>query len=197
MPILVAVYGVIQNPIAYILKIPVPEDILTVLCNGNNTLTQLGLVAFISNNVKAAEELLLAAGKSFSQLNDLILNFNFLGINLGLVPKEASSNYLLLIIPVLGALTTYFSSKLTSKQQSASQSSNNEQAASQMQTMQMIFPFMTAWFCYILPAAMGLYWIVGNLIQILQSYTLDRYILKKETSEPLVIEPKQKNKKKK
>ena len=195
MPILIAIYGVIQNPITYILKIAVPEEILTALCNGNNTLTQLGLVAFISNNGEAAKGLLDSAGLVFDRLNELVLNFNFLWINLGLIPKENPTNYLLLIMPLIGALTTYLSSKLTSKQQS--QNNSNNQAASQMQAMQMIFPFMTGYFCYILPAAMGLYWIIGNLIQILQSYTLDRYILKKTTSEPLVIEPKQQKKKKK
>ena len=194
MPILIAVYGVIQNPITYILKQSVSVDVLTALCKGNPGMTQLGVVAFVNNNFEAAAQLLRDVGYSFN-LESLYLNFNFLGINLGLTPQAEPTNYILLIVPLLGALTTYLSSKLTSKQ-NANQNNANNQAASQMQAMQMIFPFMTGYFCYILPAAMGLYWIIGNLIQILQSYTLDRYILKKATSEPLIIEPKTKKKKK-
>ena len=38
-------------------------------------------------------------------------------------------------------------------------------------------------FCYILPAAMGLYWIVGNILQVIQSFTLDRYVVRKESDE--------------
>jgi len=193
MPILIAVYGVIQNPITYIIKQTVSVEVLTALCNGNQAMTQLGVVAFVSNSLQKAQELLTNAGLTF-ELESLMLNFNFLGINLGLVPKDVPTNYLLLIIPLLGALTTYFSSKLTAGQ-NPSQGSDDK-AANQMQTMQMIFPFMTGYFCYIMPSAMGLYWIIGNLIQILQSYTLDKLILKKTMQEPLVIEPKQKKKKK-
>ena len=195
MPILVAVYGVIQNPITYILKAPVTTEILTALCNENNMLTQLGVVAFVNNHFNDAVDLIKNAGLSFD-LKTLILNFNFLGINLGLTPKDSPTEYLLLLIPLFGALTTYLSSKLTSKQQSQNNSGQANQAANQMQTMQMIFPFMTGYFCYIMPAAMGLYWIVGNLIQILQSYTLDKHFIKKAAEEPLIIEPR-KNKKKK
>jgi YidC/Oxa1 family membrane protein insertase len=143
--------------------------------------------------MEKAKELVTNIGSNFD-VTSLFINFNFLGINLGLTPSIAKDNYVLLIIPVLGALTTFLSTKLTQKQASGQQS---EQAA-QMQTMQMIFPFMTGYFCYILPAAMGLYWIVGNLLQITQSMTLDKYVLKKEikVQEPLIIEAKPKNKKK-
>lgn len=189
MPVLIAVYSVIQNPIAYILKLKPPVDVLTALCEKPSD-TQLNLVAFVSSNMDKAKELVTNIGSNFD-VTSLFINFNFLGINLGLTPSIAKDNYVLLIIPVFGALTTFLSTKLTQKQTAGQQS---EQAA-QMQTMQMIFPFMTGYFCYILPAAMGLYWIVGNVLQITQSLTLDKYVMKKEikVQEPLVIDVKPNN----
>lgn len=193
MPVLIAVYSVIQNPITYILKQAPSKEVLTILCDQLRAIkspdTQLNVVAFVSSNIEKAKEVVLSIGSDFD-VTKLFINFDFLGINLGLTPSIAKDNYTLLIIPILGALTTFLSTKFTQKQTSNQQS----EQATQMQTMQMIFPFMTGYFCYILPAAMGLYWIIGNLLQIAQSLTLDKYILKKETSEPLVIEAKSKKK---
>lgn len=179
MPILIAIYGVIQNPITYILGHPVTEELkiaLTPLCQ-TPTDTQLAVVAFVSNNLDKAKELLAGVATTFTAEN-FLMNFDFLGVNLGLTPSANPSNWALWIFPVLGAITTFLTSYVTQKMTAKTQS---EDQASQMKTMQMIFPFMTGYFCYILPAAMGLYWIVGNLIQLIQSFTLDRYIVKKET----------------
>jgi YidC/Oxa1 family membrane protein insertase len=193
MPVLIAVYSVIQNPITYILKQAPSKEVLTILCDQLRAIkspdTQLNVVAFVSSNIEKAKEAVLSIGSDFD-VTKLFINFDFLGINLGLTPSIDKNNYTLLIIPVLGALTTFLSTKFTQKQTANQQS----EQATQMQTMQMIFPFMTGYFCYILPAAMGLYWIIGNLLQIAQSLTLDKYILKKETSETLVIETKSKKK---
>lgn len=186
MPILIAIYGVIQNPITYIMGHPVTEELkaaLTVLCQ-NPTDTQLNVVAFVSNNLDKAKELLATIQTNFTA-EQFVMNFNFFGLNLGYTPSAAVSTYpILWVLPVVAALTTFLTSYISQKLNAKSQT---EEQASQMKSMQLIFPFMTGYFCYILPAAMGLYWIVGNLIQIVQSLTFDRYIVQKEVD---VIEVK-------
>ncbi len=182
MPILIAIYGVIQNPITYILGHPVTEELkaaLTVLCQTPAD-TQLNVVAFVSNNFDKAKELLATIQTNFAA-SDFMMNFNFFGLNLGLTPSASvATNPILWVLPVLAALTTFLTSYISQKINAKTQT---EAQASQMKSMQLIFPFMTGYFCYILPAAMGLYWIVGNVIQIIQSFTLDRYIMNKEVDE--------------
>ena len=182
MPILIAIYGVIQNPITYILGHPVTEELkaaLTVLCQ-TPTDTQLNVVAFVSNNFDKAKELLASIQTAFTADN-FVMNFNFFGLNLGHTPSAVvGTNPIYWVLPVVAALTTFLTSYISQKLNAKSQT---EEQASQMKSMQLVFPFMTGYFCYILPSAMGLYWIVGNLIQILQSLTLDRYIVKKEVVE--------------
>ncbi|MBO5409144.1 MAG: YidC/Oxa1 family membrane protein insertase [Clostridia bacterium] len=182
MPILIAIYGVIQNPITYILGHPVTEELkaaLTVLCQ-NPTDTQLNVVAFVSNNFDKAKELLATIQTNFTA-EQFVMNFDFFGLNLGLTPSTSvATNPILWVLPILAGLTTFLTSYITQKINGKTQT---EEQKSQMKSMQLIFPFMTAYFCYILPAAMGLYWIVGNLIQIVQSFTLDRYIMNKEVEE--------------
>ena len=179
MPILIAIYGVIQNPITYILGHPVTEELkaaLTVLCQTPAD-TQLNVVAFVSNNFDKAKELLSTIATNFTADN-FVMNFQFLGMNLGYTPSAAAGAYpILWVMPVLAGLTTFLTSYISQKLNAKTQT---QEQASQMKSMQLIFPFMTAYFCYILPAAMGLYWIVGNIIQIVQSLTLDRHIMQKE-----------------
>lgn len=182
MPILIAIYGVIQNPITYILGHPVTEELkaaLTVLCQ-TPTDTQLNVVAFVSNNSDKAKELLSTITTTFTAEN-FVMNFNFFGINLGYTPSSSVMEHpILWALPVLAGLTTFLTSYISQKLNAKTQT---QEQASQMKSMQLIFPFMTAYFCYILPAAMGLYWIVGNVIQIIQSLTLDRYIMQKEVDD--------------
>ena len=48
--------------------------------------------------------------------------------------------------------------------------------ARQMQTMNVIMPLMSAWFCFTLPAGMGLYWIAGAVIRAIQQVVINKKI---------------------
>ena len=68
-----------------------------------------------------------------------------------------------------------------------------------MQTMTYIFPLMTGYFCYILPAAMGIYWIMGNIWQIGQTYVMNKLMSRPAKDDAIEVKPQaiSKNKKKK
>ena len=92
---------------------------------------------------------------------------NFLGLNMGDTPwytikaAYASGKYLLIVgailVPVLAALTQWIGVR-------------------QMQTMNVIMPLMSAWFCFTLPAGMGLYWIAGAVIRAIQQVVINKKI---------------------
>ena len=81
---------------------------------------------------------------------------------------------LLWIIPVLSAVTAYLSSVLSSKM------SGNAQQNEQMKSMNVVMPLMSAYFCFILPAGVGLYWIMSNVMQMILQYVITVTIKKKE-----------------
>ena len=193
MPILLAIYGVIQNPITYVLKLAPSVEVLTALCQ-KPTNTQLEVVAFVTNYMDKAAEALQNANLTFD-LNSLVMNFNFLGLNLGYTPQENNGHYILYLIPVLSIVTSFLLNKFS---QPKKDDSKQDAQQAQMQTMQYVFPFMTGYFCYILPSAMGIYWIMGNILQMLQTWLI-RAIKKKDPDDVLVVEPEKesKNKKKK
>ncbi len=120
---------------------------------------------------------------------------NFLGINIGNSPsymfKEgwADKNFLVmiaaLIIPILSAVTQWLNVKMMPTADTP-QKSGNEQADTMMQsmkTMNTLMPLMSAWFCFTLPAGMGLYWVAGAVIRCVQQLFINRHIDKMDIDE--------------
>lgn len=118
---------------------------------------------------------------------------NFLGLNIGNSPMDtiqaswSAGNYLLLIgavaIPVLAALTQWINYKLMPQPENndknkKTQPTNDTAEAMQqsMKTMNVVMPFMSAWFCLTLPAGMGLYWVIGAVVRSIQQVAINRHI---------------------
>ena len=110
---------------------------------------------------------------------------NFLGLNIANSPsfmiKNAfsSGSYLIVVgailIPVLAAVTQWINTKLMP----TPANSGNQQAdqmASQMKMMNTMMPLMSAFFCFTLPAGMGIYWIAGAVIRSIQQIVLNKHI---------------------
>lgn len=116
-------------------------------------------------------------------LNTLNTYNNFLGLNIGNSPsyimKEAlaAGSILLIIaalsIPVLSAVTQWINTKLMPQ---ADNSNSDNPMASSMKTMNLMMPIMSAFFCYTLPAGMGLYWIAGSVVRSIQQVVINRHI---------------------
>lgn len=189
MPILLAVYRIIQQPITYLLKIDLPNKVFEVL-KQTATDTELNIVAFVTNNFEKAQSLLDKANLNFD-ISQIKINFDFLGLNLGYSPQHCDGNYILFIIPVISVITSFLTTKLSKAGLPKNEKEETNAQTQQMQTMNYIFPLMTGYFCYILPAAMGLYWIVGNLWQMGQTYVMNRLMSRSKNED--VIEVKVQN----
>lgn len=131
---------------------------------------------------------------------------NFLGLNMANSPSFtmkdafATGNYLLvigaLLIPILSALTQWINTKLMP--QASNSNSGNETAdamAQSMKTMNVMMPLMSAFFCFTLPAGMGLYWIAGSVVRSIQQIVINRHIDKMDI-DALIKKNEEKYKKK-
>jgi len=75
-----------------------------------------------------------------------------------------------LIFPLLAAITTFVQSKML-QQPTPPNPTEQEQQTQQMQrTMVWLSPLMIGYFALQVPAGLGLYWFVGNLVSIIQQY---------------------------
>ena len=157
-----------------------------------NKMNSSDLFAFAQENgfetLQLGEDFILSQTSGVTGLLD---KYNiFLGLNMGNSPQSiikeawAAGAWLLvaaaILVPVLSCLTQWLNTKLAPGQQrNKDGNSGNEMAdtmASSMKTMNIIMPIMSAWFCYTLPTGMGLYWIAGAVVRIIQQIIINKHI---------------------
>ena len=131
---------------------------------------------------------------------------NFLGLNIANSPsftlKEAFSAgaygmvIAALAIPVLSAVTQWLNVKLMPQQETNNNASDQQNSMMQsMKMMNMMMPIMSAFFCYTLPAGLGLYWIAGAVVRCIQQVAINKHIDKMDLDE-LIKKNSEKAKKK-
>lgn len=188
MPVLFSLYYVISSPLKYMkgIKPEVIDKLFEIIKSTDTTFAIANLkdISVINFFTKYPEKL---ADVSNLLKNSDILNMNFLGLNLGLVPtwrpdqlfgNVLSVQYLfLLLVPALVYITTYASIKYSTSTQ---KTDGNEMAASMNKSMSLMMPIMTTMFAFSVPAGLGFYWIVNNLFQILQQLYMNKYVIKKK-----------------
>lgn len=123
---------------------------------------------------------------------------NFLGINIGNSPSYMASQawnaeggvqwlaiIVAFIIPVLSAATQWINTKLMPQaaDTSANQGDQQNSMAQSMKMMNTLMPIMSAFFCYTLPAGMGLYWISGSVVRSIQQIVINKHIDKIDLDE--------------
>ena len=133
---------------------------------------------------------------------------NFLGINIGNSPSymvgEAwggpnGINWLMIIaafvIPVLSALTQWINTKLMPQPDASNKGDQQNSMAQSMKMMNTMMPLMSAFFCYTLPAGMGLYWIAGSVVRSIQQVIINKHIDKMDIDELIKNNEEKRNKK--
>lgn len=115
-----------------------------------------------------------------------LIDLHFLGINLGdiphfMIPTNLEQG-LLLLVPILTGITTYLSSKYSQIPTSKTAEAEKSDMQNYMQKQMLIMmPLMTAWFSFVVPAGLSLYWLVGNMFQMVQQkYLIKKFFEKKE-----------------
>ncbi len=84
---------------------------------------------------------------------------------------DLSSPDKLFIMPVLIVVSTYLVQRMTP---------NSGMDPKQQQMMTMMMPLMIGWFSFNLPSGLSVYWIIGNVIAIIQQYIMNRTGLGRE-----------------
>jgi YidC/Oxa1 family membrane protein insertase len=74
------------------------------------------------------------------------------------------------IVPIVAAATTYLSMSNLSQPQAG----GNNQAQAMTQSMKIISPLMIGFVSWTLPAGLGLYWIINNILTYVQQLIMQR-----------------------
>ncbi len=174
-PIMLGLYAIVRQPLTFMFGLD------------ENTITRIAETVGISIQNGSLSNMEIQIAAAMGQYADKILeiapnvkiiDFNFLGINLAQTPSFSQVN-LLWIIPILSGVTSYFFSWISKKYQPAPA---NEQAASTNSMMTMMMPLMSVWIAFVVPAGLGFYWIINNILSAVQEPALQWYYTKYKPS---------------
>ena len=131
---------------------------------------------------------------------DVKINMNFLGLDLSQIPNQNMSDFRVWIIPALYIVSSCISIKVTTsmqqkkktkkedviditegedKQEVKEESNEVDMAAQTSKTMTWLMPIMAISIAFIAPLGLALYWLVTNILMIIERIVLDK-ILKAE-----------------
>ena len=206
-PILIALYSVIRQPLTRMMFITseavskLQEFFVSsgwyVIPERADAYSEIKLAGILHEHwadfqtaLQSGSEVL--SGVDFSRLKDV--DFHFLGMDLGAVPEWKIWNFDisdpkvfwpafgLFLIPVIATVLSWLQMKVGNM----GTPQQDNQAAASMKTMTMTMPLMSLWFCFIMPAAMGIYWISNSAFGMVRDFIMTKIFkeqLEKEDAE--------------
>ena len=166
-PIIFAMFYIVRQPLTYIAQLPADQL-------QEYTQEYLGKEEVTANEIKGNE--IQIANKY-----DLI-DMNLFGINFGDVPSDAftkegeeKASYYTLIVPILTLVFSILQTK-----QSQKNSNLTEEQKEQQKTMNLMMPLLSAYISCVMPLALGVYWLLGNVLQILTQWIVNMLIKRRK-----------------
>ena len=199
--ILFPLYAVVRQPITYMLHetVEVAAQIIAVIKEAVPAAFSNGRSDFYNEMIAApmipqfAEELkgIVANSRTLEGLN-----FNFLGINLGLVPNWKIWQWETydwatiggFLLPLASTGVQFLSMFITQKQNNSvitnekglqdEEMAKKSQANQSTQTMLYMMPLMTLWIGFTVPGALSIYWLIQGVVSTIQDVILTKHFRK-------------------
>lgn len=197
LPILIALYSIIRQPITRFMMLG--EDVLIKAVEmaekvganmANIVMMKDGVMQVGSDGVPVMQsygqinlvrELSDKAPEFVQSIEGWInMNYSFLGLDLAANPFDFVKAFQpswacigLILIPILAGGTQFIMSWYTMKNQPS-----NGQAGS-MKTMMYMMPLMSVYIAFIMPAALGIYWIAQTVFSMIQEVFMTKFFNKK------------------
>ncbi len=181
-PILLALYRAIRFPITIMMGVSAEA-----YAKIQELMASLGYEAAEGARSAYAQiyesQFITANFDKFSGISEKLkaLDYSFLGVDLSVQPNfrfwqfSAENGGLwpqigLFLIPVIAAVLSWVQTKVSTSMSGP----QDPQTASTSRTMNMMMPVMSLWIGFVMPGALGLYWIATSVFQIIQDYILTK-----------------------
>lgn len=193
--LLLSIFYLVKSPLTYMEKLS-KDDI-------NKYVTQLQEEGKISSSVYPEIDIireynwLKEKNPEDNNLDKVNLQMNFLGLDLSKVPQQNMADYTVYIIPVLYILSSFISIRMTTKMQEEMKKKKEEKVIdgetgtdlvpeenpnemdAVMQTNKMMswmMPIMSISIAFVAPLGLALYWLISNILMILERLVLNKAI---------------------
>lgn len=197
LPILLALYSIIRQPITHFMMLG--EDVLQKLVTAAtaagvdmSAIVQMkdGAAVVVDGVTQLSPYGQIGLAKVASSMPELTsgidgwinMNYSFLGLDLSSTPWDTVSTFAIsgvfigmLLIPLLAGGSQLLFSHFTMKQQPGM----DGPGAGSTKTMMYMMPLMSVYFAFIMPAALGVYWIAQSLISMVQELIMGKFYNKK------------------
>ncbi len=185
MIVMMGLYGAIYSPMQYVLRLDTKViEVLTAAYNivsgtadaakGAVSRVQMNILGRFSDVVAALPQVEngeLVTEDIITRVQGFIDHFNIFGIDLTQIPKDfKTAGSMLLLIPIFAGLTALLSAGFTYIRQ---RKTNPEMAKNPtMGCMTFMSPMISVVFAVTLPAGIGFYWIISNVLSFIQMVAL-------------------------
>lgn len=197
LPILLALYSIIRQPITHFMMLG--EDVVQKLVTAAtaagvdmSAIVQMkdGAAVVVDGVTQLSPYGQIGLAKVASSMPELTsgidgwinMNYSFLGLDLSATPWSTVSTFAIsgvfigmLLIPLLAGGSQLLFSHFTMKQQPGM----DGPGAGSTKTMMYMMPLMSVYFAFIMPAALGVYWIAQSLISMVQELIMGKFYNKK------------------
>ena len=191
MPIIIALFRIIRNPLTYILS--VGDDAITKIVEKVNAAAAAasGTAETVLHNLQKLDVRNMDQIKLVSEIKqygleaealgafelDALPNFTIFGgaIDLSAAPQSDFWSWLLLV-PIISAALSFAQMKLSRKLNPTLAQAGNQSREVRMSNvmMDLTMPLMSLWISYITSAAIGVYWIYQSVLGAVQQVALSR-----------------------
>ena len=183
LPILMALYYVIREPIVYFMNFGGKAAGEAVLTAAKELISNAGITLTSSKAYEQIEisNIINSKFPDFAAQHSgwVNVNYHFLGLDLDAIPtavvKQLHNGLSwavigVLLIPIISGTLSFVLSKITTKGQPTTAASG-----SSMKMMMYMMPLMSVYIGFILPTALGIYWIAQSVFSIIQEYFLGKF----------------------
>ena len=121
--------------------------------------------------------------KKAAQDENIKVNMDFLGLDLSKVPSQNMTDIKVYIIPILYVISSIFSIKMTTGKTNKKEQNGSSQPDMTQQmnkSMSYMMPIMAVSIAFVAPLGLALYWLVSNILMILERIVINKYVDSKE-----------------
>ena len=199
--LLLSIFYLVRSPLTYMEKVPTESinNYVQQLKDDGKTISQVYPEIDLIREYQTIKE----KNPEDANVEKINIQMNFLGLDLSKIPQQNMTDYTVYIIPVLYILSSFISIRMTTAMQEKQNKANKEKKEQKevqidgtigkelvpqeeenemdavMQTNKMMswmMPIMSISIAFVAPLGLALYWLVSNILMIVERIILDKII---------------------